>query len=141
MLSNSAKASLLLVEHSPKLQEVAKVFAKNLDIAHKIWCEIKEMKRDDKNFNLLEKPDTIMNAIYNDKYKNLTNLNDEKEGTSLNTPTKEALTSYILNDCKLLFDNHYRVALDSLKDLENEHSEEAAINSLKSILDVMKNSC
>ncbi len=140
MLSNSAKAALLLVQHSPKLQEVAKVFAKNLDIAYKIWSEIKELKKDEKNFNLIEKPDTMMNAIYNDKYKNLTNLNDEKEGASLNTPTKEAITSYILNDCKLLFDKHYQLALDSLRELENEHSEEAAIKSLKSILDVMKNS-
>ena len=49
LLSNSAKAALLLVQHSPKLQEVAKVFAKNLDIAHKIWSEIKEIKKDEKS--------------------------------------------------------------------------------------------
>jgi len=141
LLSNSAKAALLLVQHSPKLQEVAKVFAKNLDIAHKIWSEIKEIRKDEKEFDLIEKPDTIMNAIYNDKYKNLTNLNDEKEGTTLNTSTKEALRSYIINDCKLIFEKHHQIALDSLVELENEYSEEAAIKSLKSILDVMKNSC
>lgn len=178
ILANSAKAALLLVMHSPKLQEVAWTFAKNFDITHKIWSDLLEYKNDN---SFLNKPDTILNAIYKDKYINEENeeigvdekklliaMNDRSSKVSYlklkssqilssiyettvatKTPlepvtktilsTNQAINNYVFNDCKDLLNNHYELAMKSLTQLENEHSEIEALSSLKSILNVMKN--
>ena len=54
--------------------------------------------------------------------------------------TNELVNNYVLNDCKLLFEDHYNLAMQDLKLLENENSEQEAIASLKSILNLMKSS-
>jgi hypothetical protein len=159
-----------LVRHSPKLQEVAWTFAKNLDIAHKIWFELNEFKQ---NNRLLHRSDTLINAIYKDKYSDKYAI-DENEMNELNNKSYirlksaqilssfyssatidssaivqqqessniniQTLNEFVLNDCKDLLNTHYELAMKSLTELENENSEFEAIVSLKSILNVIKNS-
>jgi len=151
---------MLLVRHSPKLQEIASNFATNLDITHKIWSELVDFRK----LQVLNKPESLMNAIYEDKYKDMSessNLvkvkavniqNTSKSFTNIATSylsslypsssneTNELLNSYVLNDCKLLFEDHYNLAMQNLEQLENENSEKEAIASLKSILNLMKSS-
>ena len=163
-----------MVKHSPKLQEVAWTFAQNLDIAHKIWSELNEFKQ---NNSLLNRSDSLINAIYKDKYSEKYVI-DENELNELNnksylrlksaqilssfyssTATESAtilehqhqqqqpsfnlniqtLNEFVLNDCKDLLNTHYELAMKSLSQLENENSELEAIISLKSILNVIKN--
>lgn len=179
MLANSAKASLLLVKHSPKLQETATTLARNLDLAYKIWLDLIDFKKD--YTGMLYRTEAIVHAVYKDKYER-----DEEVGSRLKKAAISAVgggsssgvshkkpssalsffaTYYpslsaakstaasdtllpldsqvpyerILADCKLLFDNHYRLALDSLDTLENEneHSQSDAVASLRSMLTVM----
>ena len=132
MLANSAKAAVILVRHSPNLQDLVFSFSQNLDITHKIWSDLSEFNKSLTNesiyfINILKnKPNSVINAVYNDKY--LTNM-------SPNESIEE-----VLNDCRLLFDKHYLEAMNTLEQLEKEpNSEPDSIASLKSILNVMKN--
>ncbi len=147
---------MLLVSHSPKLQEIAWNFAKNLDITHKIWSDLlKDLNQNNKNtFYLFEKEDSILNAIYKDKYQQLNaNMNnkDKKVVTSsslsasyatssseINSEELDRIQTYVLDDCKLLFNNHYNLAMENLEQLENENSGQEALTSLRAILNVMK---
>lgn len=171
MLANSARASLLLVKHSPQLQEAASIFARNLDLAYKIWSDLMDFKKD--CHSVINKNEAIIYAIYKDKYER----EDEEENkirkaavvsTSIRKKPPSVLSSYssffstfypsfavakstdanpqliddvlydrILTDCRDLFSNHYRLAIDSLNSLENEHSERDAVASLRSMLNVM----
>jgi hypothetical protein len=160
-----------LVKHSPRLQEQAWTFAKNLDIAHKIWSELNEFKQ---NNSLLNRSDTLINAIYKDKYSDKYAI-EENEMNELNNKSYirlksaqilssfysstiadstsneqqqqqqssniniQSLNEFVLNDCKDLLNTHYELAMKSLSQLENENSELEAIISLKSILNVIKN--
>jgi hypothetical protein len=151
---------MLLVRHSPKLQEIASNFAKNLDIAHKIWSELVDYRKK----QVLNKPESLINAIYEDKYKDMSESaslvkvkavniqNASKSFTNIagsylsslystnSSETNELVNNHVLNDCKLLFEDHYNMAMQDLKLLENENSEQEAIASLKSILNLMKSS-
>lgn len=142
LLSNSAKSAMLLVKHNPKLQETAWNFAHHLDIAHKMWSDLYNFKEDE---SVVKNSDTILNAIYKDKYE-LTNpfsLEDKKSllnNLFQNTESNDKLLlKNIFEDCKILFQNHYKLAMVNLEQLENEYSQKDAIASLKSILNVMKN--
>ena len=173
LLANSAKASLLLVKHSTKTQEAAANFALNLDLAYKIWSDLIAFKKDCNQ--AINKNETIVNAIYKDKYDQETSVNERRQeqqqqkvavsgssvkksssslsflstfypsykssASSASEPQQqlvdEVLYDRIFADCKSLFDNHYRLAMDNLTHLENEHSEREAIASLKSMLNVM----
>lgn len=59
------------------------------------------------------------------------------DARSLPIVVDDLLYEQILVDVKLLFDNHFRLALDSLQALQNEHSGAEAVASLKSMLDLM----
>lgn len=131
LLANSAKAAVLLVRHSHKLQDLVYEFAKNLDVAHKIWLELNEYNKSlstgSIHFkNLIEnKSNSIINAVYNDKYLNRMSPNESIEA--------------VLSDCKFLFEKHYLDAMNILEELEKQpHSEPNSVASLKSILNVMK---
>ena len=52
----------------------------------------------------------------------------------------DVLYEQVMSDCKLLFDNHFRSAIESLKSLENEHSQPEAVDSLRSMLNMMSSS-
>lgn len=188
MLANSAKASLLLVKHSPKIQEAAANFARNLDLAYKIWSDLIDFKKDC-NYTI-NKSESIVNAIYKDKYEHANETENDQQQQVQRVQQKTIATAavaesgvrsssqqvqkasffsstfYPLNfflgsksdsrpqqqrqlivddvlydrifaDGKLLFDNHYRLAIDSLTALENESSAREAISSLRSMLNVM----
>ena len=60
----------------------------------------------------------------------------QQPSSNLNIQT---LNEFVLNDCKDLLNTHYELAMKSLSQLENENSELEAIISLKSILNVIKN--
>lgn len=133
LLANSAKASVLLVRHSVNLQNLVYHFAHNLDVTHKIWSDLTDFNKSLSNepvhfINIFKnRPNSIINAVYKDKYVNNMTLNESIE--------------YILSDCRLLFDTHYSQAMNILEKLEKEpDSEPNSIASLKSILNVMKNS-
>lgn len=171
LLANSAKASLLLVRHSSKVQEAAANFARNLDLAYKIWSDLIAFKKDCNH--AINKTETIVNAIYKDKYDDddhdqvqtsqgvviesekrsstnsqrsmassfLSGLFSSSSSSSSTASTQlvdELLYDRIYADCKSLFDDHYRLAIDSLDRLENEHSERDAVASLRSMLNVMQ---
>lgn len=142
---------MMLVSQPPKLQQVAWNFAMNLDITYKIWSDLREFKKDE---SVLNKSDTILNAIFKDKYEkdlNFVHTQNNTEGFSLvsslystfsSTSSKslnQNLVKNIFTDCKFIFQNHYKLAMESLDQLENEFSEKDAVASLKSILNVMKN--
>ena len=155
---------MLLAQHSPKLQEVAWNFAKNLDIAHKIWSDLIDFSKNQKV--LTNKPENILNAIYNDKYLNMAEskvhvkeLNGKSSSIAASFSFTDTITSYlsasnnenqieinedtlnyVVDDCKLLFNEHYSVALENLSQLENEYSKKEAIDSLREILNLMKSS-
>lgn len=122
LLANSAKSAMVLVKHSPTLQEAAFKFAIHLDISHKIWSEFMKYNKDK---NHLNKNETLFRAVYLDKISSESELDAEN----------------ILGDCKLLFNEHYSLALKHLKSLEagSENGDADAIESLESILNVMKN--
>lgn len=113
---------MVLVKHSTTLQDVAFNFALNLDIAHKIWSELYKYK---KNQNRLVEKDTLFDAIYQDKYRGIVAEYDK----------------HVIGDCKVLFESHYSLALQNLRFLEtnSQNSDSDAIESLESILNVMKN--
>ena len=136
-MANSAKAAVLLVRHSVVLQDLVFNFAQNLDVTHKIWSDVTEFTKlmsNDKSISYVDfvknKPDNLINAIYKDKYY------------SLNRPaSKNEYLDTVLNDSKLLFDHHYVQAMQILVQLEQEpNAEPNAIGSLRSILNVMKDS-
>ena len=154
---------MLLAQHSPKIQEVAWSFAKHLDIAHKIWSDLIDFSKE--KSVLINKPENILNAIYNDKYKNTneSKLNIKSLNSKSSTGTRlsftDTVTSYfstvnigtqieinedtinfVVDDCKLLFNEHYSLALENLDKLENEYSKKEAIESLREILNLMKSS-
>ena len=52
----------------------------------------------------------------------------------------DVLYEQVMSDCKILFDNHFRSAIESLKSLENEHSHPEAVDSLRSMLNMMSSS-
>ena len=52
----------------------------------------------------------------------------------------EDTINYIVDDCKLLFNEHYSLALEHLDQLENEYSKREAMESLREILNLMKSS-
>lgn len=132
LLANSAKAAVLLVRHSDKLQGLVYEFAHNLDVTHKIWSELNEFNKSisDESINFINlfenKSNSIINAIYNDKYLNKMTPNESIES--------------VVNDCKLVFEKHYLQAMNILEELEKQpDSEPNSVASLKSILNVMKN--
>ncbi len=126
LLANSAKSAMLLVKNSSRLQEDAFNFAKQLDITHKIWSEFVKYK---KNRSHILDRDGLFEAIYRDRYRLETS---EKNSGEFNES--------ILLDGREMFENHYSLAWKSLESLEaNAHNvDRSAIESLKSILDVMK---
>jgi hypothetical protein len=169
-LANSAKAAMLLVSHPPSLQDTAWDFAKQLDITHKIWSDVIDLRRGKTG---LDTDKTILNAIYRDKYQTSENDLDlerqqrERANAAAASASASASSSFIssiysrfstnpasdtdrrdnselaenvVRDCKLLFDEHYKQAVVSLDQLENEFSQREAIDSLKSILNVMRGS-
>ncbi len=132
LLANSAKSAMVLVKHSPTLQDVAFNFALNLDISHKIWSELIKNK---KGSNRVNEQNTLLNAIYQDKYKNMNLLNDSSSQTNLTEYNKK-----VIEDCKVLFESHYSLALQNLSFIKtnSQNSDSEAIESLESILNVMK---
>jgi hypothetical protein len=150
---------MVLVSHPQWLQDTAWDFAKHLDISHKIWSDIVDVRRGKKS---LDTENTIVNAIYRDKYQSKVEhyLGLQKtEQSNLSSASSPSMMSSIyarfssteqsvdnelienvIKDCKSLFNKHYNTALASLDQLDNEHSEKDAISSLKSILHVMKES-
>ena len=106
LLANSAKSAMVLVKHSPTLQDVAFNFALNLDISHKIWSELIKNK---KGSNRVNEQNTLLNAIYQDNYKNMNLLNDSSSQTNLTEYNKK-----VIEDCKVLFESHYSLALQNL---------------------------
>ncbi|RNA16835.1 decaprenyl-diphosphate synthase subunit 2 [Brachionus plicatilis] len=142
LVSNSAKSAMLLVSHQPDLQEIAWNFAFHLDITHKIWSDLYHFKQDE---SILSNPDSILNAVYRDKYELKSPINQEKKSFISNWfdySKKSIDNNLILNelfeDCKLIFQKHYKIAWTNLDQLENEYSQKDAILSLRSILSVMK---
>lgn len=142
LLSNSAKAALLLVSHSPNLQETAWSFAKHLNLAHRVWSDLVDLKQDQK---MLESDqETILYAIYKDRYgqqdvKKVLMSSSSSSTTAVDDSSLDSRSqTELINDCKLIFTEHYQLAMSSLAELENEHSEREAIGSLRSILNVMK---
>ncbi|CAF0791678.1 unnamed protein product [Brachionus calyciflorus] len=143
LLSNSAKSAMLLVKHNSYLQEIAWNFAFHLDITYRIWSDLYNFKQDEA---IVNNPDSVLNAIYKDKYE-LDNPKldlDEKKSflTSLidfGQGQENVLLKNLFEDCKLIFQNHHKLAMTNLEQLENEYSQKDAIASLKSILNVMKN--
>ncbi len=127
LLANSAKSAMLLVKNSSKLQEDAFNFAQQLDITHKIWSEFIKYKKDSSHiFN----QDGLFDAIYRDKYRlTVGEINSGK------------LNEKILLDGRAMFYDHYSLAFESLKSLEAnaQNPDQTAIESLKSILNVMEN--
>ena len=127
---------MVLVKHSQALQEVAYNFGMHLDITHKIWTELNNYKKDDE---YLTKKNTLFNAIHNDKFqlKSLNNATNVEKNVSYSNDEQEV----VLNECKLLFNYHYLLASEHLKSLamNAENSDQTAVDSLKSILNVMKN--
>jgi hypothetical protein len=123
---------MVLVKHSPTLQDVAFNFALNLDISHKIWSELIKNK---KGSNRVNEQNTLLNAIYQDKYKNMNLLNDSSSQTNLTEYNKK-----VIEDCKVLFESHYSLALQNLSFIKtnSQNSDSEAIESLESILNVMK---
>ena len=117
---------MILVKHPLNLQELAFSFAFNLDIAYKIWSEFVEHKKDKTH---LSNKDSIFNAVYQDSKQLTTTTNDPHESSDK-----------ILNECKGLFENHYHLAVENLKSIEQNslNSDSDAIRSLESILLVMK---
>ena len=132
LLANSAKSAMVLVKHSPTLQDVAFNFALNLDISHKIWSELIKNK---KGSNRVNEQNTLLNAIYQDNYKNMNLLNDSSSQTNLTEYNKK-----VIEDCKVLFESHYSLALQNLSFIKtnSQNSDSEAIESLESILNVMK---
>jgi geranylgeranyl pyrophosphate synthase len=126
LLANSARAALLLVKHSSKQQEIAWMFGKNLAIAHKIWSELMDFRKDK-----TLKEDTILNAVYKDNCASL------EAPTQSNKEVNNSLEN-IRSECENLFATHYSLAMDNLKSLESEDSQQDALTSLRSILYLMK---
>jgi geranylgeranyl pyrophosphate synthase len=151
------------VKHSPRLQEIAWHFARHLDLAHKIWSDLSDFRQD---YKLINKSDTLMSAIYRDKYATEPIEGETRVQTSKKVQSAARSSSYstlisslyssasysareqrsavnellyekIYSDCKILFQNHYDMAFKSLDELENENSEKEAVESLRSILHVM----
>jgi hypothetical protein len=174
LLANSAKAAMLLVSHSPQVQDTAWDFAWQLDLTHKLWSDMVDLRRGRTG---LDTDQTALNAIYRDKYQtgehdlelktqrlnstaasdsstsSLSNFlpasiissiyskfssNSNKTGDRTTTSEKNELVESVLRDCRLLFDEHYSLATRSLDQLVNEYSEKEAISSLRSILNVMR---
>ncbi len=111
---------MLLVNHSVKTQENVWNFANNFDITHKIWIELNQYKKDDKLF----KPNSLLNAIYIDKTK----LNRE-----ISRPDAE-----IFQDGLQLFDKHFNETVKFLNLISMKYNLTDEINSLDSILNLMK---
>ena len=158
LLANSARAAMLLVSHPPHLQEIAARFATELDITHKIWLDFEDVKHDKKT--IISNEETILNAIYKDRYRNVEFvMEEEKQKVASSAVTSFISSVYtrssnnntvdridektkenVMNDCKLLFNEHYSLAMANLEQLHNEYSEKEASSSLKSILNTMKDS-
>lgn len=152
LLANSAKSALILAKQSANLQEVAHSFAKHLDITYKIWLELNDYKKDS---SIINKPDTLMNAVYLDTVMN-ENLDNTaaaetvmrgsrcltmEQRVALNITERSRTDSAdqrVINECKNLFHNHLTVAMETLSLLQNPYSESEAIKSLTSILNIMQ---
>ena len=111
---------MLLAQHSPKIQEVAWNFAKNLDIAHKIWSDLIDFSKE--KSVLINKSENILNAIYNDKYKSVNQSKLKVKSshgisgsftetittyfstinTGIQCEINEDTMNYVVGDCKLL---------------------------------------
>ena len=165
---------MLLAQHSPKLQQVAWNFAKHLDITHKIWSDLCDFSRE-KSLLTNNKSENILNAIYNDKYKQIDESTlscktqnaaevsvaaaasssrsfsssfsnvvsayfSSNNSTNSQCDVSENTMNYVVDDCKVLFNDHYNLAVENLVSLENEYSKKEAIDSLKSMLDIMRSS-
>ena len=134
---------MLLVKHNSYLQEIAWNFAFHLDITYRIWSDLYNFKQDEA---IVNNPDSVLNAIYKDKYE-LDNPKldlDEKKSffnslIDFGKSQENVLLKNLFEDCKLIFQNHHKLAMANLEQLENEYSQKDAIASLKSILNVMKN--
>lgn len=127
---------MVLVKHSPALQEVAYNFGMQLDITHKIWTELNNYKKED---DYLKKTNTLFKAIHTDKFQNL-KIQHNGENVETNYIYSNDEENAVLKECELLFDNHYSLALGHLESLEMnaENSDKTAVDSLRSILNVMK---
>ncbi len=124
LLANSCKSSLLLVNHSTELQTNVWNFGKHIDTAHKIWLELNEFKK----CHDITAPNTLLNAVYLDDL-------------GLAVPdfrNKSEIVQNSYDKCVKLFDKHCDLALENLEGLRNENTNEDAIESLKSILNLMK---
>ncbi len=123
---------MIIVKNSPRIQETAFNFASSLNLAHKIWSELMDYKNDKSN---LYKKDSIFDAIFKDKYQ-LNKIPVDSQKT--NETEMKIFNQNILEDCKNLFEKHYLESIENLNLLQNENSQSDAVESLKSILHVMK---
>ena len=60
--------------------------------------------------------------------------------TGIQCEINEDTMNFVVGDCKLLFNEHYSLALENLDRLENEYSKKEAIESLRDIFNLMKSS-
>ncbi len=99
-------------------------FANNIDLIHKIWLELHQFQKHQD----ITKPHTLLNAIYLDNYRidNVENNNDV-----------EQVQNAIAKSVKI-FEKHYDLAVDNLNSIRSETTNEDAMESLKSILNLMK---
>ena len=118
LLANSCKAAAILVDHSFEIQNNIWLFANNFDITHKIWIELNQFKK----ANDLLKPNSLINAIYNDKY------NGEQIDADV-----------LFKDCLNLFDKHFNESVYYLSLISDKNNiDEETMNTLDSILNLMK---
>lgn len=136
LLANSARSAMLLVDHPLSLQDTAFEFAMHLDISHKIWLEFVTYKNDKRHIN---KRNSLFGAIYHDRYRVSEECEDVDD--SQEYIDDHRFNENLLGDVRVLFDNHYNLALKNLQSLEvkAENSDTNAIETLRSILNAMKN--
>jgi hypothetical protein len=117
LLANSCKAAAVLVDHSAEVQNNIWYFANNFDITHKIWIELNQFKKD----NDVLKQNSLINAIYNDKYNGVEEIDSE----------------VLFKDCLELFDKHFNESIYYLSLICDKNDEET-MSTLDSILNLMK---
>jgi hypothetical protein len=98
-----------------------------MDLAHKIWLELSEYQKTPN----IPKSNTLLNALCLDS-------GHIESATGLNSRSEIVQKSFL--KCIKLFDEHCNLALNHLDGLRNENTNDDAIESLKSILNLMKGS-